>query len=38
VEIDRRPRCPKCPTGRMRIIQAIPADALCGPFRGLRRR
>jgi hypothetical protein len=32
VEIHRRPRCPKCHTGRMSIVQAITADALCGPF------
>ena len=32
IETDHRTRCPKCKTGRMRIIQAIVADAVCGPF------
>jgi hypothetical protein len=32
IEIDRRPRCSNCKTGRMRIVQAIVAEAVCGPF------
>jgi hypothetical protein len=32
IETDRRPRCPKCNTGRMGIIQTIPVDAVRGPF------
>jgi hypothetical protein len=30
IETDRRPRCPKCKTGRMDIVQAIPAKRQCG--------
>jgi hypothetical protein len=32
METDRRLRCPKCKTGRMGIVQAIPADAVRRQF------
>ena len=31
LECDRGPRCPKCNTGRMKIVQAIATDTLRGP-------
>ena len=31
LECDRGPRCPKCNTGRMKIVQAIAPDTLRGP-------
>jgi hypothetical protein len=32
IETDQKLHCPKCDTGRMRIVQAIAADTIRGPF------